>query len=63
MNDKKETVIDLATKQNCPELMQTIASHQGQQMIDRQIKIHDGLHNRQYDNRTQMTTVDGYRSS
>jgi len=55
MNDKKESVVDVAAKQNCPELMQIIASHSGQQMIDRQMKI--------YDNHARTTSVDGHRSS
>ena len=55
MNDKKETVIDVATKQNSRELMQVIASHRGQQMIDRQ--------NRIYDEYARNTNMDGHRSS
>jgi hypothetical protein len=55
MNDKKETVVDLASKQNCEELMQVIASFSGQQMLDRQMKI--------YDNHARKATVDGHRSS
>jgi hypothetical protein len=54
-NDKKESVVDLASKQNCPDLMKIIAAHQGQQMIDRQMKI--------YDNHARTTTIDGHRSS
>jgi hypothetical protein len=63
VNDKKESVVDLASKQNSPELMQIIASNRGQQMIDRQMKIYDEQHNRYYDNHARMTTVDGHRSS
>lgn len=63
MNDKKETVLELATKQNCPGLMQTIAKHRGQQMIDRQNKIHDDIHNHHYDSYARTTTVDGHHSS
>ncbi len=63
MNDKKESIVDLATKQNCPELMQVIASHRGQQMIDRQMKIYDDNQNRYYDNHARTTTIDGHRSS
>ncbi|CAF1382933.1 unnamed protein product [Adineta steineri] len=55
MNDKKESIVDVATKQNCPELMQVIATHRGQQMIDRQMKI--------YDDYARTTTADGHRSS
>ncbi|CAF0792799.1 unnamed protein product [Rotaria sordida] len=63
MNDRKESVIDVATKQNCPELMQIIASHCGQQMIDRQMKIYNNHHNHPYDSHARTTTVDGHRSS
>jgi len=63
VNDKKESIVDLATKQNCPELMQIIASHQGQQMIDRQMKIYDDHQNHYYDNHARTTTIDGHRSS
>lgn len=62
-NDKKESIVDLASKQNCPELMQVIASHRGQQMIDRQMKIDDEHHARHYDNYARTTTTDGHRSS
>ena len=63
VNDKKESVVDLASKQNCPELMQVLASHRGQQMIDRQMKIYDDHHTRHYDNHARTTTVDGHHSS
>lgn len=44
--------------------MQVIASHRGQQMIDRQMKIYDEHHDRQYDNYARTTTTtDGHRSS
>ncbi|CAF4540200.1 unnamed protein product, partial [Rotaria sp. Silwood1] len=63
MNDRKESVIDIATKQNCPELMQIIASHCGQQMIDRQMKIYNDYRNNPYDSHIRTTTVDGHHSS
>lgn len=43
--------------------MQIIASHRGQQMIDRQMKIYDEHSNHYYDNYTRTTTTDGHRSS
>ncbi|UJR21839.1 hypothetical protein I4U23_024913 [Adineta vaga] len=36
VNDKKESVVDLASKQNCRELLEVIASTRGQQMVNRQ---------------------------
>jgi hypothetical protein len=63
VNDKKETVDSLAAKQNCEELMKVIASHCGQQLIDRQMKIYDNHQNRYYDNHARTTTADGHRSS
>ena len=63
MNDKKESIVDLASKQNCPDLMQAIASHRGQQMIDRQMKIYDDQHNHHYDDYARNIITDGHRSS
>lgn len=48
-------MIDVASKANCQELMQIIASHRGQQLIDRQMKI--------YNEHARTTNVDGHRSS
>ncbi|CAF4603299.1 unnamed protein product [Rotaria socialis] len=55
MNDRKETVIDVAVKANCPDLMQIMASHHGQQLIDRQMKI--------YNDHSRTTITDGHHSS
>jgi hypothetical protein len=63
MNDKKESVVDLASKQNCPELLQTVATHHGQKLIDRQVKIQNDQQNRLYDKNARMSSIDGYRSS
>ena len=63
MNDRKESVVDLATKQNCPELYQALASHQGQLLIDRQVKIYEDHQNRYYDKHARTGTADGHRSS
>ncbi|CAF1326307.1 unnamed protein product [Adineta steineri] len=57
MNDKKESVVDLAAKQNCPELLQVISSNRGQQMLNRQIK------NYYDDDDARIKTTNGYRSS
>lgn len=43
--------------------MQIIASHRGQQMIDRQMKIYDNYQNHDYDSYARTTSVDGHRSS
>jgi hypothetical protein len=43
--------------------MKVIASHCGQQLIDRQMKIYDNHQNRYYDNHARTTTADGHRSS
>lgn len=43
--------------------MQIIASHRGQQMIDRQMKIYDEHQNHHYANHARTTTTDGHHSS
>ncbi|CAF1212445.1 unnamed protein product [Rotaria sordida] len=55
VNDKKESVTDLASKQNCPQLLQVISKYQGQKMMNQQMKS-------SYDDRAR-TTVHGHRSS
>ncbi|CAF4430326.1 unnamed protein product, partial [Adineta steineri] len=57
VNDKKESVVDLAAKQNCPELLQVISSNRGQQMLNRQIK------NYYDDDDARINTTNGYRAS
>jgi hypothetical protein len=57
LNDKKESVVDLASKQNCPELLQVIVKYHGQQMVHRQEKNF-------YDDHARTTkTVNGYHLS
>lgn len=39
MNDKKESVLDLAGKQNRPELLQVIGKYKAERMIKQQEKM------------------------
>jgi hypothetical protein len=57
LNDKKESFVDIAAKQNCPELLQVIALNRGQKMVNRQVKSYYD------DDDARAKTVDRYRSS
>lgn len=55
MNDKNENVVDIASKQNCPELLQVIAKHRGDKTIHRSVKV-------AYDDYGKAKSMDDYRS-
>jgi len=56
VNDNKKSVVDLAAKQDCPELLQIISKYHGQQMINQQEK-------KFYDDRAKTKFVNGHRLS
>jgi hypothetical protein len=56
LNDKKQSVLDVAEKQNCPELLQVIAKYRGERMIKQQEKNY-------YDDRARIKSANSYRSS
>ncbi len=56
LNDKKQSVLDVAEKQNCPELLQVIAKYRGERMIKQQEKNY-------YDDRARIKSATSYRSS
>ncbi|CAF3226706.1 unnamed protein product, partial [Rotaria sp. Silwood2] len=56
LNDKNENVVDLASKQSCPELFQVIAKYRANKIINQPMKS-------SYDDHARTTTVHGYRSS
>lgn len=56
LNDKKQSVLDVAEKQNCPELLQVIAKYRGERMIQQQEKNY-------YDDRARIKSATSYRSS
>lgn len=54
-NDKNETVVDLASKEN-PQLLQIMAKYSGDEMVKHDIKAY-------YHEHARTTIIDGYRSS
>ncbi|CAF3345526.1 unnamed protein product [Rotaria socialis] len=56
LNDKKESVVDLATRKNHQELLQVFVKYHGDKMIQEQTKSY-------YDDRARTKPVYGYRSS
>lgn len=58
INERNESVVDLANKQNCPELMKVLALYRDQQRAEVQSKTHSSGSLRK-----SPTTTDGYRLS
>ncbi|CAF4299483.1 unnamed protein product, partial [Rotaria magnacalcarata] len=56
LNDKKESVVDLATRKNHQELLQVFVKYHGDKMIQEQTKSY-------YNDRARTKPVYGYRSS
>ena len=58
INERNESVVDLANKQNCPELMKVLALYRDQQRAEAQSTTHSSSSLRK-----SPTTTDGYRLS
>ncbi|CAF1504739.1 unnamed protein product, partial [Rotaria sp. Silwood1] len=56
LNDKNESVIDIAAKQNCPELLQAFSKYQSEKMLKQHMK-------NSYDDHTRIKTVHDHHSS
>ncbi|CAF4100556.1 unnamed protein product, partial [Rotaria sp. Silwood1] len=56
LNDKNESVIDVAAKQNCPELLQAFSKYQSEKMLKQHMK-------NSYDDHTRIKTIHDHHSS
>ncbi|CAF1320463.1 unnamed protein product [Rotaria sp. Silwood1] len=56
LNDKNESDIDIAAKQNCPELLQAFSKYQSEKMLKQHMK-------NSYDDHTRIKTIHGHHSS
>ncbi|CAF1521587.1 unnamed protein product [Rotaria sp. Silwood1] len=56
LNDKNESVIDIAAKQNCPELLQAFSKYQSEKMLKQHMK-------NSYDDHTRIKTIHDHYSS
>ena len=58
INERNESVVDLASKQNCPQLLEVISLFRNQQRAQTPPKTHSGS-----SSRMSPATTDGYRFS
>ncbi|CAF3815404.1 unnamed protein product, partial [Rotaria sp. Silwood1] len=56
LNDKNESVIDIAAKQSCLELFQAFSKYQSEKMLKQHMK-------NSYDDHTRIKTIHGHHSS
>ncbi|CAF1535808.1 unnamed protein product, partial [Rotaria sp. Silwood1] len=56
LNDNNESVIDIAAKQNCPELLQAFSKYQSEKMLKQHMK-------NSYDDHTRIKTIHDHHSS